>query len=67
MQLKMPAFSRKTEKISYLDGCKVYFPDGWVIVRFSGTEPRIRIFAEAPTEPEADALVRTMADFVGLV
>ena len=64
---KLPAFSRKTEKISYLDGCKVYFPDGWVIVRFSGTEPRIRIFAEAPTEPEADALVRTMADFVGLV
>ena len=64
---KLPAFSRKAEKISYLDGCKVYFPDGWVIVRFSGTEPRIRIFAEAPTEPEADALVRTMADFVGLV
>ena len=64
---KLPAFSRKAEKISYLDGCKVYFPDGWVIVRFSGTEPRIRIFAEAPTEPEADALVRTMADFAGLV
>ena len=63
---KLPAFSRPVEKVSYLDGCKVYFPDGWVIIRFSGTEPRIRIFAEAPAKAEADALVRSMADFVGL-
>jgi hypothetical protein len=39
---------------------------GRVLVRFSGTEPRIRIFAEAPARQEADALVRTMADFAGL-
>ena len=64
---KLPAFGRQTEKVSYMDGCKVYFPDGWVIIRFSGTEPRIRIFAEAPTRQEAEGLVRTMADFVGLL
>lgn len=63
---KLPAFGRAAEKVSYLDGCKVYFRDGWVIVRFSGTEPRVRIFAEAPTEEEADGLVKTMADFVGV-
>ena len=63
---KLPVFDRPVDKISYLDGCKVYFPDGWVIVRFSGTEPRIRIFAEAPTTREAAGLVRTMADFVGV-
>ena len=63
---KLPDFGRPVEKVSYLDGCKVYFPDGWVILRFSGTEPRIRIFAEAPARQEADALVRAMADFVGL-
>ena len=63
---KLPAFGRPADKVSYLDGCKVYFPDGWVIIRFSGTEPRIRIFAEAPTAEEADALVRKMADFVDL-
>ena len=63
---KLPSFSRAVEKVSYMDGCKVYFPDGWVIVRFSGTEPRIRIFAEAPDTKQADGLVRTMADFVGL-
>ena len=63
---KLPEFDRPVEKVSYMDGCKVYFRDGWVILRFSGTEPRIRIFAEAPTRQEADALVKTMADFVGL-
>ena len=63
---KLPAFGRAVEKVSYMDGCKVYFSDGWVIVRFSGTEPRIRIFAEAPTRKEADGLVKAMADFVGV-
>ena len=63
---KLPDFGKPFEKVSYMDGCKVYFPDGWVILRFLGTEPRIRIFAEAPTVRQADELVRSMADFVGL-
>ena len=63
---KLPDFGKQADRVSYMDGCKVYFPDGWVILRFSGTEPRIRIFAEAPTVQEADALVRTMAGFTGL-
>ena len=63
---KLPDFGKQADRVSYMDGCKVYFPDGWVILRFSGTEPRIRIFAEAPTVQEADALVRTMAGFAGL-
>ena len=66
MDRKLPDFDRAADKVSYLDGCKVYFPDGWVIVRFSGTEPRIRIFAEAPTVREANGLVKTMADYVGV-
>ena len=49
-----------------MDGCKVYLDGGWVIVRFSGTEPRVRIFAEAETEAEAKSLVKQMADFTGL-
>ena len=63
---KLPDFGKPMDKVNYMDGCKVYFRDGWVIIRFSGTEPRIRIFAEAPSAAEAEALVRTMADFVGL-
>ncbi len=62
----LPEFDREAERVSYLDGCKVYFRDGWVILRFSGTEPRVRIFAEGRSREEADALVRTMAAFAGL-
>ena len=40
--------------------------DGWLILRFSGTEPRLRIFAEAGTMGEAEALVDIMARYVGL-
>lgn len=53
----LPKFDRTVEKVSYLDGCKVYFKDGgWIIARFSGTEPLLRIFCEMGTEEEAKAL-----------
>ena len=63
---KLPAFDEPIQKISDMDGRKVYFEHGWVIVRFSGTEPRVRIFAEGRTNEEAQELVRRMAEFVGL-
>ncbi len=47
---QIPAFAVPIERISYDDGCKVYFSDGgWVICRFSGTEPLLRIAAEGTT------------------
>ena len=63
---RLPDFGVAPDRVSTLDGCKVYLPDGWIIVRFSGTEPRVRVFAERPTEEGARALVRTMAEFLGL-
>lgn len=63
---KLPAYTHKTDHVSYLDGCKVYFEDGWVIIRFSGTEPRIRVFAEAVTREEADQIVRETAEHLSL-
>ena len=63
---KLPDFGQPIVRTNYMDGCKVYFRDGWVILRFSGTEPRVRIFAEATSKEEADALVRRMADFAGI-
>ena len=63
---KIPDLGRKVEKISRMDGCKVYLEGGWVIVRFSGTEPRVRIFAEAETEEAARNLVKIMAHHTGL-
>lgn len=43
---------------SYMDGIKFYLEnDNWLLLRFSGTEPLLRIFAEADTEEKAQELV----------
>jgi phosphomannomutase len=42
------------------DGIKIDFPDRWIHFRRSNTEPIIRIYAEAPTREEAEALIRTV-------
>lgn len=43
----LPDFGIEIEKESYIDGAKVFFKDGgWLVVRFSGTEPLLRIFCE---------------------
>ena len=46
------------ERISMEDGTKFYLENGsWLLLRFSGTEPLLRIFAEAETDEQVDALV----------
>lgn len=44
------------EDINDIDGVKIDFPDKWVHLRKSNTEPIIRIYSEASTMQEADAL-----------
>lgn len=39
------------------DGLRLAWPDRWLHVRPSGTEPIVRLIAEAPTAEEAEALV----------
>lgn len=64
---KVPEMPFEIEKVSYLDGCKVYFKNGgWVVSRFSGTEPLLRIFCEMPTEEEAKKISKIYEDFLGL-
>lgn len=63
---RLPDFGVPVQKVSYLDGCKAYFDEGFIITRFSGTEPRVRIFAEMPTRERARDLVARMARFTGL-
>ncbi len=51
---QMPEFGMEVDRVSYLDGCKVYFQNGgWIICRFSGTEPVLRIFCEMASVEEA--------------
>ena len=50
----LPQLPFEIDHISDLDGCKLYFKNGgWVVIRFSGTEPLLRIFCEMPTQAEA--------------
>ena len=44
------------EKITDIDGVKIDFPDAWVHLRKSNTEPIIRIYSEAHTMEEAQKL-----------
>ena len=46
----------KNEDISTIDGVKIDFESTWVHLRKSNTEPIIRIYTEAPTQADADAL-----------
>ena len=47
----------KIVRVSYLDGCKIFLEGGgWAIIRFSGTEPILRVFCEMNTKEEADQI-----------
>ena len=64
---RIPDLPYKIEKVSYMDGCKIYFKNGgWVIGRFSGTEPLIRIFCEMPEKKDAIKVCDILKEFLGL-
>jgi phosphomannomutase len=52
--------AHKGEQITDIDGVKIDFPDKWIHLRKSNTEPIIRIYTEAATKEEADALAEAM-------
>ncbi|MEA1785388.1 phosphoglucosamine mutase [Arenibacter sp. GZD96] len=54
--LKAMAARYKKEKVNTIDGVKIDFEAQWVHLRKSNTEPIIRIYTEAKSQPEADAL-----------
>ena len=58
----------KSEDITTIDGVKIDFAENWVHLRKSNTEPIIRIYTEAKTQDEADALaLRIIAEIKGIV
>jgi phosphoglucomutase len=51
---------RKIENINRLDGVKFNFADGsWMLMRPSGTEPLVRIYAESESSADVDELIET--------
>lgn len=53
--------------VETLDGFKHRTDDGWVLVRPSGTEPVLRIYAEAPAQDLARHMVEDAVSRLGLV
>lgn len=59
----VPSVPKATEKVSYQDGVKLYFPDDtWCCIRFSGTEPLVRIFMEQNDAHEIQDIVGALAE-----
>jgi phosphomannomutase len=57
----------KNENISTIDGVKIDFPQNWVHLRKSNTEPIIRIYTEAATQVEADNLALRIIDEIKVI
>ncbi|MFN3016670.1 phosphoglucomutase/phosphomannomutase family protein [Vibrio coralliilyticus] len=67
VEKQLPQFEFEIERVSYEDGAKVYFKNGgWVIARFSGTEPLLRIFAEMADKETAEGIVEQFKTFLQL-
>jgi len=64
-QLKEPVMARAKEKaqtfdpqqVNALDGLRLEFPDSWMLIRASGTEPLIRVISESSSQTQADELI----------
>ena len=48
--------SEAAGQLTTIDGLRLAFSDGWLLIRPSGTEPKIRITAEAKNEGRAKEL-----------
>ena len=52
------------DEINKIDGIKFSWPNKWIHIRQSNTEPIIRIFAEASTQDEVDELINTLKNYL---
>lgn len=56
-----------SEKITDIDGVKIDFPESWVHLRKSNTEPIIRIYSEAHTAEEAEKLADAIKEVIASI
>lgn len=55
------------ENVTTIDGVKIDFPENWVHLRKSNTEPIIRIYTEAKSQQEADDLAKRIMDEIKVI
>lgn len=63
-QVKEQYGNEKDVQVTDIDGVKLDFPDKWVHLRKSNTEPIIRVYSEAHTMKEADELGKKLMQIV---
>ncbi|MFX1504659.1 MAG: hypothetical protein ACFFDC_00970, partial [Promethearchaeota archaeon] len=60
-------WSKKISKKSLLDGLKIYFKDNSsVLIRFSGTEPKIKFYIESDSGNKNHDILVTLKEFFDL-
>jgi phosphomannomutase len=62
--VEQKAYVSGADSINTLDGIRLDFGHSWMLVRASGTEPAIRIIAEAPSASEAQELLNKGNDMI---
>ena len=63
--IDIPEFDKTVVKVNRIDGTKVYFEDdSFVICRHSGTEPLLRIFADAKDEDTANSYIEAWKKYI---
>ncbi len=55
------------ENVTTIDGVKIDFPENWVHLRKSNTEPIIRIYTEAKSQQEADDLAQRIMNEISAI
>ena len=56
---------RKVQRVDRTDGCKLLFADGsWILMRPSGTEPVVRVYAEAATPEASEKLAQDAQQWI---
>jgi phosphoglucosamine mutase len=56
-QVKEKAHLFDPDEVNTLDGLRLEFPDSWMLIRASGTEPAIRIISESTSQAQTDELI----------
>ena len=64
MRVKEKYSGENDVQVTDIDGVKLDFPDKWVHLRKSNTEPIIRVYSEAQTEEEADQIGKELMQVV---
>jgi len=63
-QVKEKSHLFAPDEINTLDGLRLEFPDSWMLIRASGTEPVIRVVSESTSQAQTDGLVNKGKELV---